>query len=1008
MNKYLKLILIATLTFLLLITNLVASVSGKISGVIKAKDSNEPLVGANVIVNGTSMGAACDINGYYNILDISPGVYQLQISMIGYETMTIKNIHVMSDHTTKIDALLPIKSIKTEEVVVIAKRPIIQKDNTSSTQFVEMEELKQMPIADAKEGLMLQTGVILPKLPIMGGIGGSGKGETRYYIRGGSQFEVKWFIDGIRATALVNGRADVGGSFTNVNKHSIKEMQMIVSGFNPEYGEAQSGIVNIVTKEGGKKLSGSFEYEYGIPGQKHFGNYLYDRNTQKEFIVHTDTLTEELDPEWWSTENDTFYTNLGNDSIMSISDREKNVYDYTKIPDKNYYFSMGGPLYRNKDKKISFFVAGQWKKQAYRFPHPRDTRDNENLTGNISLRLNSKMKLKFVGLYNHETHSTLKEYYNFVSQAKYYRGWGSILDITHYIAGIQWFHMISDKLFYNLKFDWFLFDQKESPSKYTQLGISQNPNIWGYQRYNDYGDEPFDAWAHINKNHYQTGDLSLVGSVNWQIDQNNMIKTGFEARYNTYNEIYNYRFPAYSLDKRDWLNRGLHETYYPLQFAAYIQDKMEFESMILNFGVRFDRFDPNYDWFDFTNLYNLAIDSSYNSSLDPDNDQVDSNGNVKYSFQNVLDKSRSPAKAYNMISPRIGVSFPITEKTVLHFNYGHFYQMPPIDKMFDFIYFRPEYIVKNNIIARQNSTVEHVPSNDGDAERVVSYTVEPLKPEKTISFEVGIKHNFNDILVLNVAGYYKDVFNQTYARQGIFDRRIYGYDPFNNYVTPNSFYISNISGDYGDSRGFEISAKTLFSNNVVVNANYSFAKSVQGRATPSRIFIDDTSNVEYYWPAEVGKRLPIENSFSRPHIIRVNLFFNTPDYLLKGVPLLSNLSSSILYTFVSGRAFTYIRPNDPPDTYNNERYLGSHNVDVQFNMKFDINNTHSFTGFVRVTNVFNIKNIQSMGDVYYDPECIKKFVEDGEVTKVDGDGYDISYQTYGIPRQINIGLKYNF
>jgi hypothetical protein len=67
MNKYLKLILIATLTFLLLITNLVASVSGKISGVIKAKDSDEPLVGANVIVNGTSMGAACDINGYYNI-----------------------------------------------------------------------------------------------------------------------------------------------------------------------------------------------------------------------------------------------------------------------------------------------------------------------------------------------------------------------------------------------------------------------------------------------------------------------------------------------------------------------------------------------------------------------------------------------------------------------------------------------------------------------------------------------------------------------------------------------------------------------------------------------------------------------------------------------------------------------------------------------------------------------------------------------------------------------------
>ncbi len=121
---------------------------------------------------------------------------------------------------------------------------------------------------------------------------------------------------------------------------------------------------------------------------------------------------------------------------------------------------------------------------------------------------------------------------------------------------------------------------------------------------------------------------------------------------------------------------------------------MEFETMILNIGVRFDYFNPNRNWFDQTNLVNLAADPAYDAAKDPDLDQVDSDGHVKYSFQNVLDKPRSSARSYNMISPRFGVSFPITENSLLHFNYGHYYQMPPLDEMFEFGYFRPVNLVE--------------------------------------------------------------------------------------------------------------------------------------------------------------------------------------------------------------------------------------------------------------------------------------------------------------------------
>ena len=116
---------------------------------------------------------------------------------------------------------------------------------------------------------------------------------------------------------------------------------------------------------------------------------------------------------------------------------------------------------------------------------------------------------------------------------------------------------------------------------------------------------------------------------------------------------------------------------------------MEFESMVLNLGIRYDRFNPNFNWFNNFATYNIAINPDYDSSLDPDGDQIDSNGLIKYGFENVLLQQRKLLPIWNMFSPRIGVSFPITENTLLHYNYGYFYQMPPISRMRYFRYFRP-------------------------------------------------------------------------------------------------------------------------------------------------------------------------------------------------------------------------------------------------------------------------------------------------------------------------------
>src|SRR5690606_25892622 len=111
-----------------------------------------------------------------------------------------------------------------------------------------IEELQRLPVIDAKDGVFLQAGVFFDPIPVAGGLGSAGRGEQRYSIRGGSQDEVKWYIDGARAASLVGGRADWGGSFTNINLNSIEEVQVMTGGFNAEYGEAQSGIVSVITK----------------------------------------------------------------------------------------------------------------------------------------------------------------------------------------------------------------------------------------------------------------------------------------------------------------------------------------------------------------------------------------------------------------------------------------------------------------------------------------------------------------------------------------------------------------------------------------------------------------------------------------------------------------------------------------------------------------------------------------------------------------------------------------
>jgi outer membrane receptor protein involved in Fe transport len=436
--------------------------------------------------------------------------------------------------------------------------------------------------------------------------------------------------------------------------------------------------------------------------------------------------------------------------------------------------------------------------------------------------------------------------------------------------------------------------------------------------------------------------------------------------------------------------------------------------MILNFGLRYDYFDPNYEWFATNNIYQFSANPDYEASLDPDGDQVDSNGNVKYSFENVLNQPREQSRPYHMFSPRLGVSYPVTENTLLHFSYGHFYQMPPLDRMFELSYLRSQYLIEavaaeNAAAIAEGRVAAHIPSTSGDPERVVFLTAEPLKPELTKSFEVGIKQNFGNLAVLDVTAYYKDMFDKTDARSQLFDRRIYGYNPYTNETSQTIFYVSSFPGDYGDARGFEVTLRTLFSKYFTFDVSYSFSKSTVGRASPAYIYIDSSGTYTYIWDTDVNKRIPVQNTYSRPHTLRTGLYVKYPERLAIPVitPICKNLSASILYQYISGQTFTYLDAEDSPDTYDNYRYPAYQTVDLRIEKSFIIGKDNQFYAYFRVTNLFNWKNLISLGE-YYSDNVLANYINDGTITTVDEDGYDISWQTYGPPRRIYFGIKYCF
>lgn len=210
---------------------------GKLSGKVIDADTKDPLIGANVVLINTDLGAATDVDGNYFVLNITPGTYSVKFSYVGYAPKTIQNVRVVAGITYELNCDLSTDFTLPE--IVVQSNKLFEEKSTNTVKVFDADQISRLPVRGVTNIAALQSGVVAQE-----GSGGV-TGNATLNIRGGRGSEILYIVDGVPQTNLYNR-----GSVSQVSDNAIEQISFQVGGYEAKYGQAQSGIISITTKSG--------------------------------------------------------------------------------------------------------------------------------------------------------------------------------------------------------------------------------------------------------------------------------------------------------------------------------------------------------------------------------------------------------------------------------------------------------------------------------------------------------------------------------------------------------------------------------------------------------------------------------------------------------------------------------------------------------------------------------------------------------------------------------------
>lgn len=834
---------------------------GKISGVIKDAQTHEGLPSANVIIIGTTVGASTNMEGDYFILNIPPGKYDIQASIIGYRKTIIRDIIVNAGRTTAVDFELPEEVIEMGEIVVQATRPDVQKEKTSTSEIVRFEDVQTLP------GIRNVNDIIGLAADVVDG-----------HFRGGRLGEEYYTLQGM---GIINP-LDNSSAFLPIMS-GVEEVEVITSGFGAQYGNAQSGVVNISMREGrSDRWRTRVETRTRAPKRKHFGPSVYDPNANPYLaLLLKGDVWLRGDP--GADTPQPYYGNMGSgltssyarDPLVQLAvaqelwrqTRRDLDNPYGRDIDYSIEAGTGGPISQN----LRMFIALRSRTEWPVFPTEQPDIEYQGM-GNIVADLGGGSTFRISGGLTQESANVFP---GSNSVGGYQRWlWDRITGInyrkrTNAQLGIRFAQALSPNTYYELKLNSLFTNNKMSATPVPgyipdTLSFAWPTAVLSFPNNNSPDGLNYQIGYDLFRNE-RTRTISLDGSFTSQVTKSHLLNAGVQI--NTY-----YIEASNNLNLRS----SRHIEQYsapPLEAAIYVQDKMEFEGMIANAGVRFDVWSSGSDYYTDT----------YTPFLFPDS--------VGKFHPEQAPKKKSPI--VGRLQPRLGVSFPISEATVFHLNYGSYMQRPS----FQYVVFTRLAQLNNSPVVLGNPRVE---------------------PEVTNSYDIGVMQALGVGFTLDVSGYYKDVKNLLQQANFTDDRA-------------GNLVSSYFNLDYADIRGFRV-ALTKRKGDITGSVNYQFGYATGRSATATAAtpaFYRDTTGVITTDLTNVPTRSIILD-FDRTHNLIVRLAYETgegwgPEVL--GFHPLDNLTVSAISFVRSGRPYTspsnikLINVHRTPTEYNTDLRL---------------------------------------------------------------------------------------
>ena len=941
-----------------------AGITGKIRGKVYDSETKEPLVGCNIIINQLSIGTATDNNGNFIILNVRPGNYTVTASMIGYSEYVINDLEINSDLTTEVDFSMKISAIEGTTVVVSANNNKINKNLTSTTAIITSDKMDKLPINEVSDIINIQAGFV------------------DGHLRGGRTGEVAYWVDGIPVTDQYDGN-----SVIDVSKDMVQEMQLISGAFNAEYGQAMSGILNIVTKEGNEDFGGSLDLYSGdflssrndifmnvhsfnplttknvslnIHGKinKNIYYYINGRNIYYNGVYEGKKL---YNPESYGVvmddlNGDEIFHILGTstvlDSILNIQTMNSRLMDTSDESLVEIMFDSLRSAHMNPIGNQNF-VSMDWNQKKY-------------LQLNTIWKANDKTRVKFCLINDDVEYQDYDRMYKLNPEGNLLKNRIGITSL------IQLKRIIDERSF--LTFGITSFDKQYRHSAFKDEGLyvhdQMNDVLDGYSFYV--------GGSNNSKFSRSTKTQTIKFDYTNQVNPSNMIKLGFEYRKHNinYSDIYLqppfekinidpiYDSP-YLINPRIMPDSTIFASHYefsPVEYSFYFQDKIELEELIMNAGLRFDFFDSK------GRILSDSSDPSIYNPIKPANRYYDDNNNgIQDLDENEVSIEERMSYWYKepsskiMISPRFGASFPFSDQGAIHFSYGHFFQIP----RFELLYYNSDFD-----LSQGTGNVGIVGNAD-------------LDPEKTISYELGFKYQFNSFTTLDATFYFRDIRDLTGTRTE--EISIFG---------GASTYSKYENSDFAFVKGLVLSANYFDFNGLSLNLNYTLQQAKGTASDPSQAW-------SYSQGGNLAETFMIPLDWDQSHTISAILSYTKNNY---GFSFIGKLGSGLPYTPASSvNVSTLIQ--------NSEKKPVTSSVDLSsfFNLPLGSYDAQLYFNISNLFNRLNNLNVYNDSGVAHNTNYLQDALEQNTGEYVNSiENWYINETYYSNPRRVEIGVKYDF